>query len=259
MKVRFVHSDDKRATVEISNTDAATVNAIRRAIMEEVPGMAIDEVHIYENNTSLFDEFIAHRLGQIPLTFSRAYAIASECCGGNCSKCSVVLKLNVKGPGRIYTKALKSADPDVVPINDRFPIIDLAEGQSLRLDAKAICERPKKHAKFQQAYAWYHYLADVKISKECDGCGECVSACPQHLIEVDGGKAHVTNIERCIECSECAKVCPKSAITVSHTPTFLMHIESYGSLKPKQIFKRAVEEILRTADEFKTTLKSRGA
>ena len=41
-------------------------NAIRRSI-NEIPILAVDEVEIYKNDSALYDEFLAHRVGLVPL------------------------------------------------------------------------------------------------------------------------------------------------------------------------------------------------
>jgi DNA-directed RNA polymerase II subunit RPB3 len=78
---------------ELSNTDLTIANALRRIIICEVPTMAIDIVEIEENTTALHDEFLAHRLGLIPLVSvdidNFVYLNQCDCTYANCEKCAV--------------------------------------------------------------------------------------------------------------------------------------------------------------------------
>lgn len=56
------------------------------------------------------------------------------------------------------------------------------------------------------------YLVTVDAAK-CDGCGECVEACPVDVLEMVDGKASVTDAE-CLGCESCVAVCSNEAVTV---------------------------------------------
>ena len=47
---------------------------------------------------------------------------------------------------------------------------------------------------------------------ECIGCGICVDACPQEVLEVTSGVAEAVNEDACIGCGECVEECPMGAI-----------------------------------------------
>ncbi|CAL1707555.1 unnamed protein product [Somion occarium] len=88
-KVKFV----------LENVDLALANSIRRVMMADIPTIAIDMVEIESNTTVLPDEFIAHRLGQIPLVSTNcdeAIRYTRDCtCMDGCKYCTVILNLNV--------------------------------------------------------------------------------------------------------------------------------------------------------------------
>jgi DNA-directed RNA polymerase II subunit RPB3 len=83
-------------------------------IFAEVPTIAIDLVEIKTNTSVLADEFIAHRLGMIPLNSKNVDELQSkmECedCTQYCENCSVTLTLHARCTGddimKVYARDL---------------------------------------------------------------------------------------------------------------------------------------------------------
>lgn len=86
---------------ELTNVDLSIANALRRVIIAEVPTMAIDMVQVKENTSVLNDEFIAHRIGLVPLKSDNVdqFESHSSCtCAEFCERCSVRYVLQKKCP-----------------------------------------------------------------------------------------------------------------------------------------------------------------
>jgi NAD-dependent dihydropyrimidine dehydrogenase PreA subunit len=52
-------------------------------------------------------------------------------------------------------------------------------------------------------------------SGTCEGCGECVNACPARILSMEDGKAEVTgNTDECLGCESCVSICPSGSVTL---------------------------------------------
>jgi DNA-directed RNA polymerase subunit D len=127
--------------------------------MSEVPVMAIDDVMILENNSVMYDEILAHRLGLVPVTTDQTYNLPEDCtCKSElgCEKCraSFSLEIEAQDPVEVvYSSHLKPENPDVKPVSEKIPIVKLTRGQRLKLEAYARLGRGKLHAKWQPVSA----------------------------------------------------------------------------------------------------------
>ena len=65
------------------------------------------------------------------------------------------------------------------------------------------------------AISLFENVVTLELTKEkCVGCGICIEVCPQGVIVMNSGTAHLVNRDDCMECGACASNCPSEAITV---------------------------------------------
>ncbi|MEW6172769.1 MAG: 4Fe-4S binding protein [Bacillota bacterium] len=49
---------------------------------------------------------------------------------------------------------------------------------------------------------------------KCEGCGECVEACPAGILVLEDGRVRITDETACLGCETCVTVCPTGAISI---------------------------------------------
>jgi DNA-directed RNA polymerase subunit D len=260
LEVNVLEKEGNSLNFFISGISTPMANALRRIMIAEVPSMAIDDVVIIENTSVMNDEVLALRLGLIPLKSDLdSYVPPEECtCQSElgCNKCSVTLTLEAEAEEEtrtVYSRELKSSDADIFPVSGDIPILKLAHGQKIRLEAYAKLGRGKVHAKWQPVSACTHkYASAISIDRrECDLCGRCIEACSRNILRADGEKIIVSEAEKCDLCEECMKACPIDAIRVERIrDSFIFTIESTGALTPERVVYEANRILKDKTTEF---------
>ena len=267
MEIEFASLDDSLARFTLSGASPAFANAMRRAMIGEVPTLAIEDVRIYDNTSALFDEMLAHRLGLIPIKTDLAtYTTQDKCsCGGaGCPGCTSTYTLSVEGPRTVTSGDLIPQDPKAAPVYGNIPIVKLTKGQKLVIEARAVLNTGREHAKWQPTLVCgYKNYPVITVSDICDGCGNCVDECPREILAIQGKKVGVTDgkLPECSMCRLCERACLASgigdepAIRITHEgDRFIFVVESDGSLTVREIVNRALTYIREQADELEKQL-----
>jgi DNA-directed RNA polymerase subunit D len=267
MEIEFSSLDDTLARFTLAGASPAFANAFRRAMIGEVPTLAIEDVRIYDNTSAFFDEMLAHRLGLIPIkTDLSTYSTQENCtCGGaGCPGCTVTFTLSVEGPKTVLSSDLIPQDPKATPVYDNIPIVKLAKGQKLVIEARAVLNTGREHAKWQPTLVCgYKNYPVVSISETCDACGNCVDECPREVLAAKGKKVEIAEgkLPDCSMCKLCERACLASgigdepAITITAEPDrYIFVVESDGSLPVKEIMDRALQYIRDQSNELERQL-----
>jgi DNA-directed RNA polymerase subunit D len=267
VKIEVLEKDETNLRLIIRDVDVPLMNALRRIALAEVPSMAIDEVVMIENSAILQDEIIAHRLGLIPLkTDLDSYNLPEECqCKSEfgCSLCRVTLTLDTEakeGTRTVYSGELVSENPSIVPVSDKVPLIKLAQGQKLKLEAYARLGKGKDHAKWQPvSVCAYKYYPKIEVtSKNCEACAKCVDICPKKVLTMKENKVDVRDLLACNICMDCVEACPQEPKGIKvewEKNAFIMNIESTGVLPPERILREATKILDKQLKEFEEQVK----
>jgi len=254
MQLKLLNKKEDKVTFLITDTEAYIVNALRRMIIEEVPTMAIEEVTFSKNQSALYDEITAHRLGLIPLTTDlKSYNLPSECkCKGKgCAQCQLKLILEAKGPCTVYAENIKSKDPKVKPAQPNMPITKLLKGQVLEFEAIAVLGQGKDHSKFSPGLPYYKSLPILTASSSANT--KKITESSDNLI-AKGKGVEIKDLSKWDESQE--QLCEDNGVTVEYSDTdYIFTIEPWGQLDVDKIIATAIDIFNKKLKEFEKKLK----
>ncbi|KAK0419774.1 hypothetical protein QR680_014314 [Steinernema hermaphroditum] len=268
IKVDRTESDDEMVKFYIDGTHLGTANALRRVCIAEVPTLAIDWVQIEVNTTVLHDEFIAHRMGLIPLA---CYSVIDmhytrDCdCTSFCERCAVEFALNVKcheESRSVTTADLVSSNSQVFPAcgtplknyrerNSSFVrsendtehdaqdvlIVKLRKHQEIRMKCYAKKGFAKEHAKWSP-------VSSVSFTYDPDNKFRHVV----YPVPADWPKSEYT------ELAESDKTCEMPHDPFGEPTKFFFKVESTGALKARTIVEEALQALHKKLETLEVLL-----
>ncbi len=142
------------------NVNNSIANSLRRIMISKIPSIVINTVCITENDSSMSDEIIAHRLGQIPLKKMN-----------DSDSTEYTLNLSEIGPKIIYSRdiifsnGIEVVDPDII-------LIKLEKGASLKFNGLTKEGIGEEHSKYNVCCGTsYKKINDNLYRMHIESCG----------------------------------------------------------------------------------------
>jgi len=233
----------------VLNTNEALANAIRRSC-NDIPIVAIDEVEIHRNDSALYDEMLAHRLGLIPFEGGKKlveYKEGDEPSAKNQSQ----ITMKVKGPCVVYSGDFKG---ELKPVHDKMEIVILDKDQELELVAFARVGRGSKHAKHSPGLVYYRHIAEITV-KKVEGAKVILEKIKDSLTTPLKDIKVNDVYKSTLDLDEAENLMEDGSVEVAPGKEMVMLIESWGQVPSKEIFSEAVKTLEGNLKGFLKALK----
>ena len=277
LKVDILSCTDELLKVDVSGIDASIANAIRRVMISEVPTVAIEKVHLWQNTGVIQDEILCHRLGLIPIWVPDIDSVALATDGVDDFEMveSIKFKLHVKCPANypkgqslhVYSKDLifqpqtkaqqESKDPPR-PVHSDILIAKLRPNQEIECELYCLRGTGKIHAKWSPVCtASYRLMPDITILKPQTGkaAKELVALCPKNVFDIEDGAAVVSRPRDCTACRRCIEEIPEGIVQLAKVKDhFIYTVESTGCMPAAEIFIRALDILKWKCDDSRAKL-----
>jgi DNA-directed RNA polymerase subunit D len=206
-----IQKNDKERKKLILVTDMSTslANAIRRSALE-IPIMAIDEANIIKNDSALYDDIIAHRLGLIPIETSKSVK-------------ETKFSLKAVGPKVVYSTDIKPS----VGVDYKIPITMLDNEQELEVVMDAKVGKGVEHVKYSPGLIFFRHNIEPDVI-------DFVNVNEEGKVSFDEEELEIKNIQEELK---------KKIRKTTEINELIFEIESWGQIDSKDIFLRAIEAL----------------
>jgi len=238
--MKLIKKTDERIVFQ-AKMDECLANAIRRMV-NRVSVMAIDEVEIARNDSAMYDETLAHRLGLIPLKFDKTFKEDSV----------LKFKLDSKKEGTIYSGDLKG---DIEVAYGEIPLTLLNPNQELKIKGKTKMGTAKEHAKFSPGILFYRNAAEIVMDKSFEK--EISRIFPKVEIKEKGNKIVIKDNQEKGIADFCEGLAQKNKkpIEINDSNELVFTIESFGQMNAEEIFKKATDILKKELKSIPKTIK----
>ena len=239
--------DGFSAQLLIKGTTPTFMNTMRRAIMSETPTLAIQTMRVYENNSVIFDEMLANRLGLVAVRGSKHVNLDDE----------AKLGLDKEGPCTVYSKDIKVLSGHAEVVHENIPLLKLSKGQKIKAELVAVGGIGKMHAKHQPASVGYQHVFEIKIGKPEVHPDKVASVSAKGLYEVKAGKLVVADAYQCDGSNALEEMFPENDIKVTAKPhDFLMNVNGFGQYSLSELMDNAASVLHEKNAAFKKNVNA---
>ena len=276
MEIEIKSQSDDEIVFIVRDAEVPFINAIRMTAIVYVPKIAIEDVNIIRNDSAMFNEVLAHRLGLTPLVSNIEaieglplpeddgweYNVETDSWADNLKK-GVIFKLNEVGPKVVYSKDLISSDETIKPVYDTIPLVKLKDGEVLDIEAVAKVGYGKEHAKWMPTTVCaYKQYPEITFNDDIEIDYDCAQACPRGILKSDRRSKKIKiveehegspllGVENCTMCKSCVRASDNGYINVGFRPNdFIFRIETDGAMPPKEVLLKACDVLGEKADKF---------
>ena len=266
MEIEVRSQNDDEMIFIVRDAEVPFINAIRRVAMVNVPKIAIEDVNIIVNDSAMFNEVLAHRLGLTPLVSDldalEGLSLPEDDDWEEFSN-GIMFYLKEVGPKVVYSKDLKSSDSRIKPVYDTIPLVKLKEGEKLDIEAVAKVGYGKEHAKWiPTTVCAYKQYSEITFNEDVEIDYDCAQACPRGILKSDKRSKKIKiveehenspliGVEECAMCKSCVRASDNGYINVGFRPNdFIFRIETDGAMPPKEVLLKACDVLGEKADKF---------